>query len=158
MIIVAAVLAPRTIRIPVTVPVTPRTEPFHGSVVDRLKGLLGELFNGGHRTVVRCRNEHDGKPLRSRAARAADAVHIVFRHIGHVVIDDDGKLFNIKTARGNVGCHENFALALFEGFKRGRAFFLRFVPVNGVGLDARLREGPRETPACDLGVHEHPGF
>jgi hypothetical protein len=51
---------------------------------------------------------------RLRAARAPDAVHIVFRVHGEVVVDDMRDAVDVDTPGSDVGSHQDSDFALFE--------------------------------------------
>lgn len=65
-------------------------------------------------TDVLGRNKVDSHTLPSEAARATDTVQVVFTGRGQVVVDDEGHLLDIDTARPDVGGDEDTALSRAE--------------------------------------------
>ena len=66
------------------------------------------------------RGKRHGMSGKFRAAGTADAVDIIFRIIGQIIIDDQFDAFDINTACGNVRGHQD---TVFTAFKTFQSFF-----------------------------------
>ena len=62
-----------------------------------------------------------------RATRPADAVHIIFRMLGDVVIDHVTYAGDVEPARGDVSRYHHFVFAALESVQRFDSFPLRAV-------------------------------
>ena len=98
--------------------------------------LAGEFFNGVHEAFFVQTNEAHGLPLCACAACAANAVYVVFGHVGYFVIDDVWQVININAACGNISGYQRAQSAAFEVAQGLRACRLAFVAVQGHGADA----------------------
>ena len=67
-----------------------------------------------------------------RAAGASDPVHVIFRMLGHIVIDHVTDSGNVQAARGNIGRDHHFVFAALESLQRFDAF-----PLSSVGMQHR---------------------
>ena len=103
--------------------------------------------------------EGHGRAAQPGAARAADAVHICFRHIGDVVVHDERQLLDVDAAGGDVRGHEDAALPLLEGGERRLACALRLVSVDRLGCEAAAVQvaGDAVRAVLRAGEHEHGG-
>ena len=88
-----------------------RAKAFHH---DHGNGLLGETGDVFHEAFFIQTHQVDRSAIGTRAAGAANAVHIVFAHIRDFVVDDVWQVININTAGGNIGSHQS---AHFTGFE-----------------------------------------
>ena len=80
------------------------------------------------------------------AAGAADPVHVIFRMLRHVVIDDVTDAGDVDPARGDVGRDHDFVFAALETFERLDAFALGAVRMqHRDGMLAPVSTGAR----CD---------
>src|SRR5690606_33474237 len=61
--------------------------------------LLGEALDVHHEAFLVHADHAHGMALTAGAARAADAVHVVFRDVGDFVVDDVGQLVDVDAAR-----------------------------------------------------------
>lgn len=59
-----------------------------------------------------------------------DAVDVVFRGVGVVVVDDVFDVFNVQPASSDVGGHKNGALSVSEFVQHEVTFLLRLVTVD----------------------------
>ena len=59
-----------------------------------------------------------------RAAGASDPVHVIFRMLGHIVIDDVTDSCDVEAARRDVGRYHHFILAALESLQRFDALTL----------------------------------
>jgi len=66
---------------------------------------------------------------------AANAVHIIFRHIGQIVVDHMRQLVNVDTTGRNIGRYQYLQLAIFELVQHFCALGLTFVAVDRGGLN-----------------------
>ena len=73
-----------------------------------------------------------------RAARAADAVHIILVFKRHIVVEDGVDIVHVDASRGHVGRNKDRQLAAAEARHNGLALFLRDIAVDAVGLKAFL--------------------
>ena len=89
------------------------------------------------------------------AAGAADAVHVVFRHVGQFEIDHLRQLVDVQTARGDVGGDQHRQRAVLELRQRTRTCGLALVAVDGGRLDAMLGQVLGELVGAVLGAGEH---
>ena len=98
--------------------------------------VLGELFDVEQQPFFGRCHQGDGIAGSAGPAGTADAVHIVFRTVGQVIVDDAGQLNDVEAARGHIRGDKNFDLALLEGIERLHAILLGLVTVNRHGIDA----------------------
>ena len=99
--------------------------------------------------------QREGDALFPGAARAADAVDIVFVLLGDVIVDDAVDVVHVDAAGGNVRCDEDRELAMAE---IGHGLFARGlldVAMQAVGADARAAQVVTQALAHDLRVAEH---
>jgi hypothetical protein len=71
-------------------------------------------------------------------ASAANAVHIVFRYIGQLVVHHAWQLIDVKAARRDIGGNQHPYFPVLEIRQRAGARTLAFVAVNGNTADAIL--------------------
>src|ERR1700688_1899342 len=64
------------------------------------------------------------------AASSADAVDEIFGHFRQVIINDVGDVFNVNTARREVGGYQNAIASLLKSSEGGGTLRLRAVAVN----------------------------
>jgi hypothetical protein len=76
--------------------------------------LLGEAFNFHHETFFVQAHQAHSFAAGACTARAANAVHIVFRHIRDFVVHHVWQVFNVNAACCNVGCNQNTNVAALE--------------------------------------------
>ena len=69
-------------------------------------------------------HEREGVADILRTTGAADAMHVIFGMLRHIVINDVTDTGDIETARGDVGCDHHFVLATLETFQRFDALAL----------------------------------
>ena len=89
-----------------------------------------EALDGADVIEVFRGEDGEGVAFVLRAAGAADAVDVVFRMAGDIVIDDVRDALDIEPARGEIGGDEHFELAGLEAFERFDALTLRAVRVQ----------------------------
>jgi len=100
-------------------------------------------------------DERDRLAVGARAPGAADAVHVVLRHVGQVVVDDARQLRDVDAARGDVGRHEHVDAARLEIRERSRARTLALVAVDRLCADPVAPERLRQLVGAVLGAREH---
>ena len=59
-----------------------------------------------------------------RPAGASDAMHVIFRMLGHIVINDMTHAGDVESARCDVGRHHHFVFAALESLERFDPFAL----------------------------------
>ena len=89
------------------------------------------------------------------AGRPADSVHISFRHVRQVVVDDMADARDVDAARGDVSGDENARPARPERIKSAFALALRAVAVNGVSFRAGGVQRFHHLVGAVLGPGEH---
>ena len=89
------------------------------------------------------------------ATGATDAMHIIFGHIGQLVIHDVRQLIDIDTARRDVSRAQHLQAAALEFSQRPRARALALVAVNGQRSDAVLVQLFGQPVGTVLGAHKH---
>jgi hypothetical protein len=76
--------------------------------------LLGKALNVLHEAFFIQAHQVDGSTVVARTTRAANAVHVVFAHVGDFVVHDMGQVVNVNAAGGNVGGHQSANIAALE--------------------------------------------
>ncbi len=99
-------------------------------------------------------HQRDRLALRTRAAGAADAVHIVFRHVGQVEVDHMRQLVDVDAARRDVGGDQHAQRAGLELRQRPRARRLALVAVDGERRNAVARQLLGQAVGTVLGARE----
>ena len=69
--------------------------------------MLDQSFDGLHVGQFLGHKERQGIALLGGATGAPDAVNVVFRMLGNIVVDHMGDPGDIKSARGDVGGNED---------------------------------------------------
>ncbi len=93
----------------------------------------------------------------ARASRTADTVHVGFRHIRQIKVDDVADAIDIDSARGDIGGNEGPDLALTKGGENALALVLRFIAVNCFGADASSDQATHDLVGAMLGSCEDQG-
>ena len=102
------------------------------------------MFDRLQRRQFRSTRERERVADILRAARAPDAVHIIFRMLGHIIIDHVTHTGDVEPARRDISRHHHFVFAALETLEGFDAFALRAVGVkhgDGMVLQTQL--------ACD---------
>jgi hypothetical protein len=94
-----------------------------------LDGLTRCALDGAQHVALARSNEKDCLAAAPGTAGAADAVHIRFRVVRHVVIDHVTDALDIETACGHIRRYQNIDLAILEPADRPFADVLRDVAV-----------------------------
>src|SRR5690606_18528137 len=96
-----------------------------------------------------------GKATGAGTTGATDAVHVVFRHVGQVMVDDHRQLVDVDAARGNVSGDQYLDAVVLEVGQGTGALRLALVAVDGSGLDAKAGEFLHHVVGAVLGAAEH---
>ena len=124
-------------------------ENLHGNL------LLGEALDVHHEAFLIHAHQAHGLAFLAGAASAADAVHVVLRDIGNLVVHDMRQVVDVDAARGDVGGHQSADLAALEARQRLRARALALVAVQRHGGDAVLGQVVGHVVGAELGAREH---
>src|SRR6266478_7476936 len=92
--------------------------------------MLDRLKRGNFFAIHECK----GIAYILSAAGAPDAMDVIFRMLGHIIIDDMTNAGNIEAARRDVGRDHYFILAALKTFKRFDTLAL-----GAVGMQHRHR-------------------
>src|SRR5687768_13218771 len=68
----------------------------------------------------------------------SNAMHVAFRLVREIIVDNVRYAVNVDATRCNVGCNQHTASAGFEVLKGTLTSALRLVAVNGFGLNVGL--------------------
>ena len=117
--------------------------------------LLGKALNGLHKAFFVQAHQAHRLALCACAARAANAVHIVFAHVGDLVVHHVRQLVNVNAAGRNVGRHQRTHLAGFKTTQRLRAGGLALVAVQGHGGNAVFVQKLGHMVGTKLGARKH---
>lgn len=104
--------------------------------LNRLDFNLCVFFDVRHDVCTVFADKTDGFAFGAGTSCAADAVDIVLRMIRQVVVDDMRDAGNMDSARGNIGCNDDFDFARFEFFQNFQALCLRNVTGEELRLDS----------------------
>ncbi len=134
-------------------------DPTIGYRFARGQRLRGDFLPGRalddleHTDFTRC-DEKDGGTSAPGSAGAANAVHVGFGVVGHVVVDDVGDARHVETTGGDIGGDDYIEAATLELFDHTLAKLLGHVAVEcGCGVAARF-EFVCEFDGGGLGAHE----
>ena len=75
---------------------------------------LDQAFDVAQQLVLVDAHQRQRLALGAGAAGAADAVHVVFRHVGQLVVHHVRQLVDVDAARGDVGRHQHPHCAVLE--------------------------------------------
>ena len=104
-------------------------------------GALQDLLNVLQQTAFIGTDERTGTALLSGPTGAADAVDVVFGHVGQLVVHDVGKETDVDPARGHVGGDEDadrVRLEIGEGLGAGGLALVAVDRGGGDAVDAKL--------------------
>jgi hypothetical protein len=111
----------------------------HGAKLSHVfagNALLGEFLNVLHEAFFIQTHQAHRVAIFASAASAANAVHVIFAHVGNFIIHHVRQLVNINASRSNVGSHQSAQLAAFEFSQRQRTSRLAFVAMQRHRADA----------------------
>jgi hypothetical protein len=98
---------------------------------DPFQRPLDQLFNIFQLATFVMANQRERFTFHAGTTRAADAVHIIFRDVRQLVIDDVGQRIDIDAARRDIGGHQRNQLAFLEIGQGARPGALRLVTMDG---------------------------
>ena len=117
--------------------------------------MSDHAFNGAHHGDFVGRHEGHGVTGRSSPTGAADAVHIVFSLLRHVVVDDVRDAVDVQTALRDISCDQHADASVTKAFECLDALRLRLVGVHGGGSNLVLFEIAHDLVRAVLGACEH---
>ena len=117
--------------------------------------MLGETLDFHHEAFFVQAHQADRFAACACAARSADAVHVVFRHIGNFVIHDMGQVFNVNAAGCDVGGDQDPNVAALESSQGLSASSLALVAMQCHRLDAVFGQVVGHIVRAKLGASEH---
>ena len=100
-------------------------------------------------------DERHGETRGSRAARAPDAVHVVFGHGGQVVVHHVLHLFHVDAARQHVGGNQYVGLAVGEVLECAATLVLAAAGVDGLHVVAHLLQAAARGVSAAARAAEH---
>src|SRR5262249_25145857 len=86
--------------------------------------------------------KRDCDPIGAGTAGAAYGMHVTFRNIRKIIIDDVAEALDVEAARRNIGGNQGAQLSRTEGREYTLALTLRFVAVDRLGREACFGERP----------------
>src|SRR5271170_2136827 len=101
--------------------------------------------------------QRDGDALRSSPRRAADAMHVGFRNVRQIEIDNMAYAVDIDAPRRNVGGDKRPDLALAKRREHAFALPLGFVAVDRLGGNAGADQPAHDLVGAMLGPREDQG-
>ena len=101
------------------------------------------------------RDQRDGFARGAGAAGAADAMHVILRHVGQFVIDHLRQLLDVETAGRHFGGHQGGDLSALEHVERLDARGLALIAVNGRRLNAGALQLLGQPIRAMLGAREN---
>ncbi len=111
----------------------------------------------GQRNGVFLAAETDGVAFGAGAGGAADAMHVVFRIIGQIEIEDMADIGNVQAARGHIGGDQHGNVAVVEIAHHFQTFVLRDVAGQGLRHEAIGGQRSFQHLGHALGIHEDHG-
>src|ERR1035437_1090150 len=104
--------------------------------------------------ALRWTRKGGGYAVRRCAAGAADTVHKVFGHLGHIEVDDVSHVSNVDSACGHVGSDQYAVMPLRKAEQGGGALGLRPVAVNLRSRMAGPNQPARHAVCAMLGANK----
>jgi hypothetical protein len=117
--------------------------------------LLDEFLDRGQRLLITGRHQGEGRSCAAGAARAADAVDVILRMVGNVVVEDVAHGRDVEAPRRHIARNQNGRLALAEAVQRRHAGVLVHVAVQSRRIEAVLLQGAVQDSDVALAVTEH---
>ena len=117
--------------------------------------LFGEALDVLHEAFFVQAHQVDGSTIRTGAAGAANAVHIVFADVRDLVVHHMRQVIDVDAACGNVGGHQGADVAALEAGQRLCARRLALVAVQGHRLNAVLAQKLGHVIGAKFGAGEH---
>jgi hypothetical protein len=108
---------------------------------DTFHRLSSQTFNGAHRQFIDRRNYRDCFSLIPCSARAAYAVHIIFRRRRHVIVNNVRDRIDVDSAGRNVSSDQDARSSGAELAQSSFALWLRTIRMNSIhAVIARLQD------------------
>ena len=101
-----------------------------------LRRNADHLFDHAHHLGIFGRHQRGRESFLAGAARAADAMHVIVRMDGHIVVEDVTDIGNVEAARGDVGGRQKRNLSTAKAIQRRGARALIHVAVQRTGIEA----------------------
>ena len=130
----------------------PRFETGYHMDIDRLRCQALNLL---YLSVVAHTSERNGDAAAPGPARAADAMHVVFRHARHIEVDHMGDGQHVDAARRHVGCNQNLDVAAPHVAQGAIALALVHVAVQRRRREPLARQGIGDFIGRPLGGGKH---
>ena len=121
-------------------------------------GLSDEFLDGRNALGFGRSDDSDGGPASARTARAADAMHVIFRMVRNVEIEHVAYRGDIKPACRNIGSDQKGDLVVAKLVERGGAGGLIDVAMERNGGKAMADQGPMQRRHLALAVAEDDGI
>src|SRR6266852_4256005 len=99
---------------------------------DALDRLASQTFDAAHGKFFRGRNQRNRTTRFSGPATAPDAMYVIFRRHGHVIVNHVGNRIHIDAASGNVGGHHYARSSALEIAQRCFALRLSAIGMNAI--------------------------
>lgn len=103
--------------------------------------LFDEGFDAMEFALFFLADESDGNAVCIGTGGASDAMDVVFRVVGHVVVDDEGDVVDVNAAGNDVGSDQDVDFPVFEIEHDVFALFLLQVGVHGCHIQALALQG-----------------
>ncbi len=113
-----------------------------------------ELLDVAQKSFLFTVAERDRNAVGSRARGAADAMHISFGDVRHVVVHDVADAVDIYATRGNIRRNKRAHAAFAKCGKHAVALVLRFVAVDRLGGNAGFDQTAHDLVRATLGAGE----
>src|SRR5690348_4271307 len=117
--------------------------------------MASQLLDPLDQLCVVLSRERYRNALRSGAARAAYAVHIIVRLPGNVEVDDVADALHVQPTSSDVRGDEDVDLVILEALELGNPLRLLHIALDLAGCEARTPEARRQVPDRRFAVAEH---
>lgn len=131
----------------------PRDRPER--VVDDRQRFLRQPLDEDEKRPFRRIAKRQSDAVRSGASGAPDAMDVALRQVRQIVVDDVADAVDIDAARGDVGGNEHPQRAVAQAGNGALARVLRFVAVDGIGVNPVPRQLFGNAIGAMLGTREH---
>ena len=116
--------------------------------------LFGVALDVLHEAFLVQADQAHGSAIGTGAPGAADAVHVVFAHVGDIVVHHVRQVVDVDAACRNVGCHQGADVAALEPAQCLRARRLALVAMQGHGVDTVFGQEFGHVVGAELGARE----
>ena len=117
--------------------------------------LLGKALDVLHEAFFVQAHQADGLAAVAGAARAANAVNVVFTDVRDFVVDDVRQLVDVDAACGNVSRHQRTDVAVFKALQGLGAGGLALVAVQGHRGNPGFGQMLGHVVGAEFGAREH---